>query len=61
MKSGSRSGELKVAYIGEGSMFVPSILNGIADCMKKKNLMSVYPFTIFIKNGQNGYADMLAL
>ena len=36
MKSGSRSGEFKVAYIGGGSMFVPSILNGIADCMKKK-------------------------
>jgi alpha-galactosidase/6-phospho-beta-glucosidase family protein len=29
MKIGSRSGEFKAAYIGGGSMFVPSILNGI--------------------------------
>jgi len=41
VKSGYQSGEFKVAYIGGGSMFVPSILNGIADCMKKKGAFDV--------------------
>lgn len=37
----SQSKTFKVAYIGGGSMFVPSILNGIADCMKKKGAFDV--------------------
>ncbi|MEK7395507.1 MAG: hypothetical protein AAB116_01090 [Candidatus Poribacteria bacterium] len=31
----------KVAYIGGGSMFLPSIINGISDTMKKKGALDV--------------------
>lgn len=56
--------EFKVAYIGGGSIFLPSIINGIADIMKKKRsfelCLSLYDINKDRAETMRQYADIVS-